>query len=313
MSVNEDEIEIKVEYYETFDLDPLHDNRDKTTENNLDMNSAVVVGHRNISKEAALESSVQNNKGVQVADKINAIKERELETLWYKLVTNSRKYVCKFCDRSYTTVQTLRNHVRLKHPSKYQEIKILTITGLRKKKLKCHICTKTFKNILDLGDHIQYHGLNNIQKSCPICHAFFESEMEVSNHVISEHKSLKKIQHTCFICGYSTSKLSHYKQHENTHLQDNKKKCPHCDYSTNYPSNLRIHERIHTNDKPYMCDNGECDYRCATKSALSSHQLKHDKEKNMLYCDKCSYSTVYKYSLKKHIDSHSRNSVRKRL
>lgn len=226
-------------------------------------------------------------------------------------MTNPRKYVCKFCDLSYATIQTLRNHVRLKHPADYNQIKNLTVTGLRKKKLKCHICTKKFQNIILLRDHVQSHGVNNIKKSCPICHAVFESETEVSNHVTSEHKELKKI-HICFICGYSTSKLSHYKQHENTHKQDNKKKCRHCTYSTNYPPNLRIHERIHTNDKPYKCGYGECDYHCATKSGLSSHQLKHDKEKNMLYCDKCSYSTVYKYSLKKHIDSHSRNSVRKR-
>lgn len=48
MSVNEDEI--KVEYCETFDSDPLYDNGELTTENNLDLHSTVVVGHKNINK-----------------------------------------------------------------------------------------------------------------------------------------------------------------------------------------------------------------------------------------------------------------------
>lgn len=47
MSVNEDEI--KVEYCETFDSDPLYDNGE-LLENNLGLHSTVVVGLKNINK-----------------------------------------------------------------------------------------------------------------------------------------------------------------------------------------------------------------------------------------------------------------------
>lgn len=226
---------------------------------------------------------------------------------------NLGKYICKFCDNSYSTIQTVRHHVKNKHFDDYNHIKSTAKNKLRRTKLKCHICKKRFNNTRVLQEHIQSHNLIVIQKSCFVCHATFDDETELSQHLSNKHESVKRKLHYCMTCGYSTSKLSHFKQHEKTHLRNNQKKCSHCEYTTYHPPNLKIHERTHTNDKPYACTFNGCDYRCAAKSGLTSHWLRHEKDKKMIYCDKCSYSTVYKQSLKKHLDSHRRNSVQTRF
>ncbi|CAD0206011.1 unnamed protein product [Chrysodeixis includens] len=197
----------------------------------------------------------------------------------------------------------------MKHSDHFLNIKTTAIKNIRRSKLKCHICKKRFKNKIDLQEHIQTHGLTNIQNSCFTCHATFQTDTELLTHLSEKHKTKHK-KYLCKLCGYSTSKTSHYKQHTNTHTSINQQKCSYCDYTTNHPPNLRIHERIHTNDKPYTCNFNSCGYQCATKSALRSHELQHDRVRNTLYCDQCSYKTVYRQSLKKHLDSHRRNSVR---
>lgn len=239
--------------------------------------------------------------------------ESENEETWYKSVDHLGKFLCKFCDNSYSTIQTVRHHVKNKHCHDYNRIKATAEDKIRKRKLKCHICKKKFKNTNILQEHIQIHGINEIQKSCFLCHATFDKDTELLTHISNKHESVKTKLHYCFKCGYSTSKLSHFKQHERTHSLNSHIKCSYCKYTTYHPPNLKIHERIHTNDKPYTCTFNGCEYRCAAKSGLTSHWLKHEKERNMIYCDKCSYSTVYKQSLKKHMDSHRRNSVRTRL
>ncbi|XP_075987692.1 zinc finger Y-chromosomal protein-like [Anticarsia gemmatalis] len=305
MNDDESEAEIKIEYYESIEVDPLSEHNDYFVSKDTDDSKGILD---EILNETEVLSPVSPRN-----DENNEPIEPEHDVKWYKSVDTFGKYQCKFCELSYSTVQTLRNHVRLKHSQNYQELKNITINSLRKQKLKCHVCKKKFKNTTDFKNHIEEHGLNNIQKSCMQCHAVFDDHIAMITHMKSEHNTIKQKLHFCTICGYNTSKLSHFKQHENTHSSNNKSKCSYCDYSTNYLPNLKIHERIHSNVKPYVCDFKGCDYRCAAKSALYSHQLKHDKEKNMLHCDKCTYSTVYKQSLKKHIDSHNRNSVRKRF
>lgn len=285
-----DEVEIKIEYFESLDVDPLCE-----------------INQNKISEDSFTYSSTENTK---VSNILN--NESECDMKWYKYVDNSGKYACKYCKNTYSTNQTLRNHVRLKHNQEYVKLKNSFINITRKRKLKCYICKEIYKDTIVLQEHVRNHGIDNIKKSCNTCYAVFENESVMLAHMMNEHGSKNKL-HICSTCGYSTSKLSHYKQHKTIHIFTDKMKCVNCNYSTNRLSNMKIHEYIHAKKKPYKCDYDGCDYRCTAKSGLYSHQLKHNRNKNMLYCDKCNYSTVYKSSLKKHIDSHSRNSVRKRF
>lgn len=187
----------------------------------------------------------------------------------------------------------------------------IIINNKRNHKQQCHVCKKRFRDIDDLKLHVKNHNIQLVETSCMLCNATFINTEELQDHIYRKHKKENKIAYICKICGYRTSKRSHYNQHNNTHNENKSLTCQVCEYKTNYLPNLKIHERIHSNDKPYKCDFENCDYRSTAKSALRSHQLKHYPNKNMLFCEKCSYSTVYKQSLRKHLDSHKRNSVRK--
>lgn len=234
--------------------------------------------------------------------------EPEIIANWHKQVDVSGKYVCKFCDLSYLTIQSLRHHVRIKHTDNFNAIKNTPMTSKRLNKSKCHICKKTFENVNDLLQHSHMHGLNNSQNSCLLCLVTFQDRTDLLHHMTNKHESLKKL-HICAICGYSTPKLFNYKKHMNIHTGENKRKCTYCSYTTYSQPNLKIHEQTHSNEKPYVCGLEGCEYQCKTVSALRSHLLMHNKENYTLYCDKCSYSTVYRINLKKHIETHWRQKV----
>ncbi|XP_035450792.2 zinc finger protein 181-like isoform X1 [Spodoptera frugiperda] len=313
MNVSEEEEEIKIEYFESFETDPLCENIAKCDTNvtkqsnipNENINQQEMINTISDCREKH-EYHVNNNQNIFPVDS-------KAEDTWYKCIDSQGRYLCKFCDNSYSTIQTVRHHVKTKHCDKWNEMKSTGILKLRRRKLKCHICKKLFKNMLNLQEHTKSHGVENIQKSCFICHATFNNDTEILTHLVNEHESVKRKLHHCSLCGYSTPKLSHFKQHEKTHLDVKQIKCSKCDYTTYHTSNMKIHERIHLNDKPYTCLFPDCGYQCATKSGLSSHELQHGKERKFIYCDKCNYKTVYKQSLKKHIDSHRRNSLKSKF
>ncbi|KAF9409780.1 hypothetical protein HW555_010945 [Spodoptera exigua] len=306
MNVSDDEEEIKIEYFDSFEVDPLCENITKfgTNDTKISNNPNENINQQELIND--VKDCWEKHK-----PQLNIIPlDNSIEDIWYKKIDSQGRYICKFCDNFYSTIQTVRHHVKTKHTNEWDHIKNNGKLKLRRRKLKCHICKKLFKNTMNLQEHIKCHGVDNILKSCFICHATFNNETEILLHLANEHESVKRRLHYCNVCGYSTPKMSHFKQHENTHLAKKQIECLHCDYVTYHPSNMKIHERIHSNDKPYTCTFPLCSYQCTTKSGLSSHQLQHQKEKKFLYCDKCNYKTVYKQSLKKHVDSHRRNSLK---
>ncbi|XP_049882302.1 transcriptional repressor CTCF-like [Pectinophora gossypiella] len=316
-----EEVEIKIEYNESFETDPLSEDSRRKEVITSDLDDSCLPDAFNSPEvyNPVIDNvhcdTLHNDylKDIIAGENTDGM-HQEHETTWYKCVDSSGRFLCRFCDLSYSTVQTVRHHIKTKHPKNATYLKNIIINNKRNKKLKCHICNTRFKVINELQMHVtQKHNLESIQTSCNHCDATFNNGKEMLDHLYLKHQKLKNKFFSCTICGYRTSKKSHFHQHENTHVKIKSYKCQYCDYETNYLPNLTIHTRIHTNDKPYFCDYDGCNYRCAAKSALRSHRLKHFQEENMLYCDKCSYKTVYKQSLKKHIDSHLRNSMTTKL
>nr|XP_034837506.1 zinc finger protein ZFAT-like [Maniola hyperantus] len=273
-----EELEIKIEYNESFESDPLREDGYVYQDNNRSYGSLM--------------------------------KTQENPRAWFQSKDSNGKLLCKYCELRYSTVQTLRHHVKKKHPEEAKALSKIIIYNKRNRKHACHICKKRFKDLADLKLHMTDHSMDLVETSCMHCNATFNKYEDLKEHIFMKHQKGNKTSYTCKTCGYRTLKKSHYQQHCNTHKENKALICKYCDYKTNYLPNLRIHERIHTNDKPYSCNFKTCDYRSAAKSALRSHQLKHYPKENMLFCDKCSYTTVYKQSLQKHLDSHLRNFVR---
>lgn len=224
---------------------------------------------------------------------------------WYKEIDSNGKYLCKFCELKYSTVQTLRHHVKLKHLTEAQAFKSSFVFNKRRKQIKCHVCYKKFMYVNELKSHANTLHLSILNKSCFYCKATFLSIHEKENHEETVHNNVKGSAYFCNICGYRSFKKSSLTEHQNNHLSIGLKKCKYCDYCSNKTVNLRTHERIHTNMKPYKCDYYECTYSSSAKSALNSHKLSHSSKKLTLYCDQCIYKTVYLQSFKKHQKTHN--------
>ncbi|XP_023947277.2 PR domain zinc finger protein 5 isoform X2 [Bicyclus anynana] len=286
-----DEIEIKVEYNETYETDPLQ-----------------TISQKNEKKEDQSENSNGFDDAVKELN-LQSHNKDEIRTSWFQSKDSDGKLLCQYCNLKYSTVQTLRYHVKKKHTEEATKLLKIIINNKRNCRHICHICKKRFKDMFNLKCHMSEHSIELVKSSCMHCNATFNNTNELTEHIHLKHQKETKMTYMCKLCGYRTSKKSHYSQHRDTHKENKALICNFCDYKTNYSPNLKIHERTHTNDKPYLCDFKNCDYRSATKSALRSHQLKHYPNENMLFCDKCSYRTVYKQSLKKHLDSHKRNVV----
>ncbi|XP_053620653.1 zinc finger protein 62 homolog isoform X2 [Plodia interpunctella] len=224
---------------------------------------------------------------------------------WYKKIDGYGKLICNFCDRAYSVITSLRYHVTLKHPEKVGPVKKNILQKRRTSQPTCHLCKKRFISLTDLKTHTREHTIQNVY-SCHHCNAAFINNQELVEHLNNYHNVVQNKRHVCDTCGYRTHKLSHYKQHIDTHSTEKRNKCAFCDYATNNKSNLKNHERIHKNDRPFVCDFNVCGKRFSDVTGLNYHMQKHYPERNTLYCDKCSYRTVYKQSLKVHIESHTR-------
>ena len=231
---------------------------------------------------------------------------------WYQSIDSDGSLLCKFCNLKYITEYSLRWHIQKKHLVEYTQLKKLVLLHKRKTNHVCRICKKIFICISELKSHVDTkHKIDIIKSSCTECDASFSNINELSVHMYVKHQKMINIfSFICDICGYRAKKRSHLKQHFLTHNDDKRLCCPNCDYKTNLKSNLRIHIRRHTKVMFFECQFEDCIYQSSSKASLRSHTLKHFPEKNMLFCDKCNYKTVYKHSLKKHSDSHERNCTR---
>ncbi|KAL0810295.1 hypothetical protein ABMA28_010454, partial [Loxostege sticticalis] len=227
---------------------------------------------------------------------------------WYKTIDSSGRFVCKFCNLAYLTTDTVRRHTLSKHPEEARELQHKITYNWRYN--KCHICKNKFKQLRDLQCHLKSQHSIGDSYFCHRCQAMFDNKESLLDHLQNTHKLIGSNLYVCRACGYATHKVSHFNQHQKIHSQTKSHKCGYCNYATNNMPNLRIHEQIHEKNKIFKCKYKNCIYLATTRSALRSHELVHNKEKHFMYCDKCTYKTVYKQSLKKHKDSHDRNTVK---
>ncbi|XP_028161282.1 zinc finger protein 708-like [Ostrinia furnacalis] len=327
------EEEIKIEYYEIEEQDPLSQeansqiliNKVTRKEPSLITISGdnYIVNVDNESAEITENvESVPNKQGNRTlielnefhiisssVDRTNNTKVVEKE-YWYKSIDSSGKYVCKFCNHSYSTVTTLRYHVQNKHPIEGKELKE-KIAKTNHSFQKCYICQNTFGSLEELQRHMKTNHLIEENTFCHKCQVVFVDNESLVQHLKIVHKLVGSKLYSCLMCGYKTHKLSHYNQHQKNHSEIKMHKCELCSYATNNASNFKIHKRIHEkSNKPYKCEQESCRYSTASLSALYTHKLIHNKEDNFIYCDKCTYKTVYKQSMTKHLDSHARDTIK---
>ncbi|GBM22850.1 Asparagine-rich zinc finger protein AZF1 [Araneus ventricosus] len=99
---------------------------------------------------------------------------------------------------------------------------------------------------------------------------YVENEGSV-NASVSKRKAPKC--HQCPYCAYSSTILSHVKQHVITHTGERPFVCNFCGKDFNHKTNLRAHLMVHTGERPFSCS--LCGRKFAQKGNLKAHLSRH--------------------------------------
>ncbi|CAH0731002.1 unnamed protein product, partial [Brenthis ino] len=136
-----------------------------------------------------------------------------------KIHSDRQQFYCNTCDKTFVSLDSFEKH--LKNSKTHALHDVL--------KYKCTLCSKGFRTLTALKDHINYYHMGKTDYKCPICNKALSTRRGVTRHVRRTHQGLKeKIgdKILCQICGKT--------------FRD--KKC------------LVEHELIHTGEKPLSCD-----------------------------------------------------------
>ncbi|CAG7719500.1 unnamed protein product [Allacma fusca] len=141
--------------------------------------------------------------------------------------------------------------------------------------------------------------------SCPYCHAEFESEDSLEEHMedcpnmnnepYDSSSDQKPISNNFEL----SSILSFHPTGSNTILSK-QFGCMICPKKFRFKSQLNRHVKIHTGDRPHSCD--VCGGTFASRWHLSRHQMTHLVEQKVFFCDLC----LTAFSRKKNFELHSK-------
>ena len=217
------------------------------------------------------------------------------------------KFKCEICDRRFSLMIHLKNHVTYIHES----------SG----KVCCDICAKSFKRKSSLLTHKCKHqntengkiviGKRNLKKKlmrenkpkfeCELCPKVFSFKDNKARHVISIHE--KKARWKCDVCDKPFIYRNVFNDHVKEHFGDERKlkpfQCKIC--SKNFPQKSKLQDHIDSahDHKRFRCE--FCNKELMRKSCLKKHLNSIHGPTKRLQCNFCVKTLKTKESLKKHI------------
>lgn len=103
-----------------------------------------------------------------------------------------KKWVCQFCNTSFSESRTLRDHIAVKHSKTKPQIPCADIS-----------CNKSFFTRRQFRVHMITHKNDDSKKMCPECGILLTTKHNLDKHLKSVHLRLRSF--FCDICGYSAS------------------------------------------------------------------------------------------------------------
>ncbi|CAH1981798.1 unnamed protein product [Acanthoscelides obtectus] len=221
--------------------------------------------------------------------------------------------ICKHCNRTFKSQQSLDNHVVMNHPE--------FMTSINRKIHECSQCDfkTTFKQNLKKHSLVHLSTVPNAKIStCSHCNATFSDKQEFNNHIIANHPeiatSIKKKLHVCSFCSYKTSIKRAFKDHLLMHPGASARKsgkCEHCNVT--FTREMTLDDHIVRNHPEFIGsvtrkihECSDCGYKTTYKNHLDEHMLRHSRtdsgvcDKSIL-CSHCDASFKCKISLDDHI------------
>ncbi|XP_053146193.1 zinc finger protein 397-like [Hemicordylus capensis] len=197
-----------------------------------------------------------------------------------------------------TRMEKWRGKSSASQVSSYHEIAVQQRIHKGKRRSRCSVCGKSFRDESNLIKHWRTHPGEKPYK-CADCGKIFCWISQLDRH---RRTHTGERPYKCSECGKTFSWSSHLKSHKRIHTGERPYKCAICSKSFLNSSGVIRHQRTHTGEKPFECS--DCSKSFGAKSSLISHQTIHTGEKSY-QCVECGKSFSRSHTLVRHQRIHA--------
>uniref|UniRef100_A0A4W4FI83 C2H2-type domain-containing protein n=1 Tax=Electrophorus electricus TaxID=8005 RepID=A0A4W4FI83_ELEEL len=234
-------------------------------------------------------------------------------------------YQCQFCAVKFSTYFQLKSHMTQHKDEQVYRCVVKTCSQTFQKldlflehirthqedlTYRCHLCSKVFPTLFDLGLHQYSHSFcpqqiprkESSYYRCNKCQSKYSTQEALEQHLITASHN-----YPCPQCQKVFPCERYFRRHLSTHGASGKFKCQICKKFFKTEHYLKLHTQIHSGEKPYKCS--VCEATFNRKDKVKRHMLIHEPFKKY----KCPFRTHVGCTkefnrpdkLKAHILSHS--------
>ncbi|XP_048097423.1 zinc finger protein 341 isoform X1 [Alosa alosa] len=242
-----------------------------------------------------------------------------------QIIVIDSSYQCQFCMGKFSTYFRLKSHMtQHKNEQVYKCVVKVCSQTFQKLDLflehirthqdhltyRCHLCSKVFSTLFELGVHQYSHNLcpqRNQRKEltlyrCIKCQSKYSTQESLEQHLLTACHNFP-----CPHCHKVFPSERYFRRHLSTHGIGGTFKCKTCRKYFRTEHYLKLHSLIHSGEKPYKCS--VCEATFNRKDKVKRHMVIHEPNKkykcpfrNHVGCSK-EFNRADK--LKAHILSHS--------
>ncbi|CAB3232634.1 unnamed protein product [Arctia plantaginis] len=240
-----------------------------------------------------------------------------------------KRFPCKFCPTDYNTRKELFKHLQVHQKVQLMEYKVISEVVKGNQKLKCFMCSKTFKEMPDLKSHVMDD--HKEPYSCPRCKKTFSKIIDFGNHTKTSHpevegqsvldvlEAFSKLVKAwkCEECGlqfHEADKLALHQveKHSPDVKSESQFQCTDCRRVFISQKGLTSHRRVHHSTESLVetepVDTGvmclECRKICKDMNALLSHMRFHSPDRKYP-CKFCDFRFATPEKRKTHAEIHT--------
>ncbi|KAM8829483.1 zinc finger protein 341 isoform 2-T4 [Synchiropus picturatus] len=242
-----------------------------------------------------------------------------------QMVVIDSSYQCQFCAGKFKTYFQLKSHMTQHKGEQVYKCVVKSCSQTFQKldqflehirthqeqlTYRCHLCSKVFPSLFELGVHQYSHCFCPQQITrkettvyrCAKCQSRYSTQEALEQHLLTASHNFP-----CPHCQKVFPCERYFRRHLLTHGVGGRFKCQVCKKAFKTEHYLKLHTRIHSGEKPYKCS--LCEATFNRKDKVKRHMLIHEPYKKY----KCPFRTHVGCTkefnrpdkLKAHILSHS--------